>query len=49
MDFPGDKAGVRLTYGGNFTIWGTIIMIPPTDGRGYSYAFTSCEAPHKAG
>ncbi len=23
IDFMGDKAGIRLTYGGNFTIWGT--------------------------
>ena len=23
IDFLGDKAGIRLNYGGNFTIWGT--------------------------
>ena len=23
IDFLGDKAGIRLTYGGNFTMWGT--------------------------
>ena len=37
IDFLGDKADIRLTYGGNFTIWVPIIMIPPTIGRGIFY------------